>query len=127
MIIKIICIIISFLIVISKFLDCYSTVKGLKNSNNTERNPIALFLMNRFGTTNTIWGIFVFTVLITGASLYYIFTSNDIIFDIGFIIIGSIVAFTQFAVAKTNFNGEYNFFTKIVDNIYNNFKRKDNK
>ncbi len=103
MIIKSISLVVAILIVVSKFLDCYSTLKGLKKIPNGERNPLARFLMKKIGSNTTIWSVFAFTVIISALSLYYIFTDENQIFNISFIIIGLIISILQFLVARSNF------------------------
>jgi hypothetical protein len=71
--------IISALIIISKFLDCYTTTSQII-SVTQERNPLARKVMKRFGIHTTIWGIFGLTIVIVGISIWLLFSFYDTTF-----------------------------------------------
>lgn len=126
MIIKSISLVVAILIIVSKFLDCYSTFKGIKHNHGLERNPLARFLMKKIGFNTTIWSVLTFTVIISTLSLYYVFKNENQIFSIGFIIFGLIISILQFLVVHTNITGNKNIFTKKLNLIYN-FKKGNQK
>ncbi len=68
-----------------------------------ERNPIARKIMKQFGVHTTIWGIFIFSVIIVSVSVWLLFAYYDTTtYKTLFIIIGLLVSISQFAVAHTN-------------------------
>jgi hypothetical protein len=110
--------IVSFLIIISKFLDCYTTSTQITDLNQ-ERNPLARKVMERIGIHTTIWTIFGLSIIIVGLSIWVLFVFyNTIVYKVLFISLGTFIAFTQFAVAHTNMTKRLNFFTKILLKYY---------
>lgn len=126
MIVKSISLVVAILIVVSKFLDCYSTVKGIKHNPGLERNPLARFLMKKIGFNTTIWSVFAFTVIISALSLYYVFADENQLFNISFIVIGFILSILQFLVVHSNITDNENIFTKKLNLLYN-FKKGNQK
>lgn len=112
--------IVSFLIIISKFLDCYTTSIQI-TSLNQERNPIARKVMKKFGIHTTIWTVFGISIVIVGISIWLLFAFyNTVPYKISYIFLGAIVALTQFAVAHTNKTKQLNLITKILLRYYEN-------
>lgn len=105
------------LIVITKFFDCYTTQKYLSTPYG-EKNPIARKFMIKFGVNKVIWGIFIFTVIITWITLYGSYYYQSLLYDVGFIILGVIVTAVQTAVVHTNYTGKVNLITKQLLRIY---------
>ncbi|HMY43749.1 MAG TPA: hypothetical protein PLJ37_11500 [Chitinophagales bacterium] len=106
--------IVSFLVVMSKFLDCYTTSSQI-TSVEQERNPLARKIMNRYGIHTTIWGIFGLTIIIVGISIWLLFNFyNTTLYKVFYIVLGLIVALTQFAVAHTNKTKRLNIFTRFL-------------
>ena len=102
------------LILVSKYLDCLTTSSNITNLNQ-EKNPIARKIMYRLGIKNTIWGIFVLTVIIVILSVLLLFNYyNTTFYKVAFVIIGLIVSIIQFAVAHTNKTYRLNFLTKYL-------------
>src|SRR5690554_2269466 len=94
--------IVSFLIILSKYLDCYTTSFQI-TSLSQERNPLARRMMKIFGVHATIWGIFILSIIIVTISVWLLFAYYDTtIYKTLFIIIGLLVSIAQFAVAHTN-------------------------
>lgn len=52
----------AILIIVSKYLDCWTTVHRIKSTSD-EQNPIARRLMKKYGIAKVIWGIFILTLL----------------------------------------------------------------
>ena len=114
--------VISLLIVVSKFFDCWTTSTQITHPNQ-ERNPLARNLFKRFSSQTVIWGIFVLTVLIVGISIWILFTSyNTDLYKIIYLIIGVIVTMAQFAVAHTNKTKRSNFITRILMKRYSKYR-----
>ncbi len=110
--------IISFLIILSKFMDCYTTSTKIV-SISQERNPLAQRIMRIFGTHATIWGIFVLSIIIVSVSVWLLFSYYDTtVYKTLFVIIGLLVSFAQFAVAHTNKTKRLNIFTKLLMKAY---------
>ncbi len=111
------------LIVVSKFFDCYTTVVAAKMgiNENGERNPLARFLMKKFGFRTTIWSVFAYAVIFSVLIAFIAFVVNNIYFSLGFIILGLILSLMQFDVARSNYFGRQTFFTRLLPRIYNKF------
>lgn len=109
----------SALIVLTKFADCYTTANQISSNSEFERNPLARFLMKRFGIQSTIWIIFAVTIIITIVSLVSVLESGSLFYEIVFIIIAAIVSVVQFFVALHNYTKNQNFLTKILYKLYN--------
>ena len=109
---------VSFLIIATKFLDCYTTAKQIR-SIAQEQNPLAGFLMKKFGVRTAIWTIFVLSILIvfTAVSLLDQFGDGPL-YKWAYIIIGLWIAITQFAVAHTNHTKRLNLFTKALLKVF---------
>ena len=116
----------SALLILSKFMDCYTTIKYVQNLN-AETNKIAKMLMIRFlaflffttilikfGFKSTIWGIFLFVLIVTLVYTFMVLNLNNSILTIGFILLGSLISVFQFSVAKYNKTKKHNIFTKWV-------------
>ncbi len=110
--------IISLLIILSKYLDCYTTSSQI-TSITQEKNPLARKFMRQFGVHTTIWAIFGLTIIIVVLSVwlisvYYNTTTHKVIF----IFLGMMVSIAQFAVAHTNKTKQLNFITKLILKFY---------
>ena len=78
-----------------------------------EMNPIARILMHRFGIKGTIWGIFALTIIITAFSQLWIqYSTSYILWDYGYILMGTFTAIVQSATALNNHQGKANMITK---------------
>ena len=110
--------IVSFLIILSKYLDCYTTSIQI-TSISQERNPLAKRVMKQFGVHTTIWGIFVLSIFIVSVTVWLLFTYYyTTIYKTLFIIIGLLVSIAQVAVAHTNKTKRLNIFTKFLLKVY---------
>ncbi len=110
--------IVSFLIILSKYLDCYTTSIQI-TAISQERNPLARRIMKRFGVRTTIWGIFVLSIIIVSISVWFLFSYyNTTIYKTLFILIGLLVSIAQFAVAHTNKTKRLNIFTRLLLKVY---------
>jgi len=110
--------IVSFLIILSKYLDCYTTSIQI-TSISQEKNPLAKRIMKRFGIYTTIWGILAFSITIVILSVWFLFAYYDTtIYKTLFIIIGLLVSTAQFSVAHTNKTKRLNIFTKLLLKVY---------
>ena len=102
----------SISIIITKFLDCYTTHIMIKDVSQ-ERNQFARNLMYRFGKTKVIWGFFLFTIVIVISShwmlLNYYFQT---LWIWCYVIVAAIISVFQLAVAHTNYSRRYNIYTK---------------
>jgi L-asparagine transporter-like permease len=103
----------SALLILSKFMDCYTTIKYVKNLN-AETNQIAKMLMIKFGFKSTIWALFLFVLIVTLVYTFMVLNLNNLILTIGFILLGSLISVFQFSVAKYNKTKKHNIFTKWV-------------
>ncbi len=113
---------ISLFIILSKFLDCWTTSTQITNPNQ-ERNPFARKLFRRFGNQTVIWVIFTLSIMIVALSLWILFEYYNTTFHKSlYIFIGLIITLTQFAVAHTNKSRKLNFFTKILMKQYGKYE-----
>lgn len=122
MTIDILVVVISGLMVYSKYLDCKTTLKHLRHPNQ-EGNPLARSLFIRFGSHEIIWIIFGVTILIVAISLWLLYAFyNTVFYKSWYILVGLIISIVQFAVAQTNNTQQLNFITKRLLRIYSKFK-----
>ena len=111
------------LLIVSKFLDCYTTDVGMggsKENISNERNPIGRFLMKMLGVRGAIWGVFAFTVIISVWIAYECITEKHALYTVGFIVLGVVISMMQFDVARCNMNGKRTFFTRGLEKVYRN-------
>ena len=109
---------VSFLIIATKFLDCYTTAKQIR-SIAQEQNPLPGFLMRKFGARTAIWTIFVLSILIVFASVSMLGQLGDgHLHKWFYIIIGLLIAAAQFAVAHSNHTKRVNPFTKALLKVF---------
>lgn len=104
--------IVSAAIIITKYFDCITTQRRIKGIG-MEVNPIARTMMQKIGIKGTIWLIFVITIIITAVSQYWIqFSTTSILWDYGYILMGTFTAIVQGATALNNHQGRPNIITK---------------
>ncbi len=102
------------LLISSKFLDCYTTVKYVRHAGR-ERNRIIRPFMRRYGMKATIWAVFVLVVVITLLSVWMLHTVFDHwAWKVMFVVVGLVDSAFQFAVAHTNWSGRLNGLVKLV-------------
>ena len=122
MVTDILLIVISIMIIVSKFFDCYTTSILITNPNQ-EKNPIARKLFKKFGSQKAIWGIFGLTILIVAISFWLLITLyNTNFYKVMYILVGLFVTFIQFAVAHTNKTRNLNFVTRILLKKYSKYE-----
>lgn len=108
--------IISAFIIISKFLDCYTTSSQI-TAITQEKNPIASKIMERIGIQTTIWGFFGLSALIVSISVWSIFRFYDtLLYKSLYVILGLFISLIQFAVAHTNQTKRLNRITRFLLN-----------
>lgn len=114
--------IISFLLIGSKFLDCYTTSTQI-TSLRQERNPKARKMMELLGIQPAIWIMFGLTILIVGISVWLLFTSlNTTFYKVIFLMLGTVIAWMQLAVAHSNHTKRLNAFTRYLLKRYSRKK-----
>jgi hypothetical protein len=110
--------IISGLLVISKFLDCYTTSRRIKGVNH-EQNLLVRKMMKCIGIQTTIWSIFVLSVSIVAISIWLLgYHGNSTFYNLSFIVLGSFIATIQFAVALSNHTGRMSIITRFLMKRY---------
>ena len=110
-------IIVILLLVISKLLDVLTTLAKIR-SVNVESNPIARGLMQKMGIRNSVWLIFLVSliiILIAGAAAL----SLGSLYQIFFVLSGFFVSIIQFAVAHSNWSGKGNLITRYLLRFHN--------
>ena len=110
---NILIIISAFLLIVSKFLDCYTTQFEMKEINE-ENNRIAKYLMNRFGKSVIIWGVFIIVIIISILLMFKGLNTTSILYRWGFIILAVFISILQFSVAYANHTKKLTFFTRII-------------
>lgn len=111
-------ILVTALMVLTKFFDCWTTNRAITHPLQ-EQNPMARWLMEKLGTAVGIWGIFFLSVIIVGLSLVIVLGPlNFLVCQISYLMIGSVVAMLQGAVAISNFTGKYNPFTRVIQRLF---------
>ena len=102
----------ALLLLLTKAADCYTTHKYMRHAGQ-ERNRLARRWMLRYGVGPVVWTVFGAVVLFTGVHLWLVlYLFNTWYWQLGFIILGLAVAYTQAAVAHTNYTGRLNAFTR---------------
>lgn len=108
----------AFLLVLSKFLDCWTTSVRITHLEQ-EKNPLARLLMRKIGIQTAIWLVFVFTTLIV---LFTVFAAMDPgsghAVQIAFVLLAAFISVVQFAVAHTNYYSKLNPITRFMLNRY---------
>ncbi len=111
---------VSFLIIISKFLDCYTTSIQIR-SIAQKKNPIAVKIMQKLGIQSTIWLIFILSILIVLISQsLLIFYFDSTIYKITYILLGLFISLVQFAVSHTNSTKRLNYITNSIQKVGKN-------
>ena len=104
--------IVSAAIVTSKYFDCITTQRKIRGIG-MEMNPIARVMMQRIGIKGTIWLIFAVTIIITILCQVWIqLTTESILLDYCYILMGTFTVTVQGATALNNHQGSPNFVTK---------------
>ena len=101
----------AFLVIITKFFDCHSTVRRIRYPG-AERNRWARPLMLRFGIKKVVWVTFGLTILIVGCTAYFTWETNNLWYQIAFILTSLVVSVVHATVAHTNYSGRFNFVTR---------------
>lgn len=111
--------IVSLLIIASKFADCYTTATQITHLQQ-ERNPLARWLMKKVGIYTTIWGIFGLAVVNVAVAVWLLnqIAAQEPAYYLYYIVLGSFVAYAQFAVAHTNQTKKLNCITRLLLKIY---------
>ena len=111
----------ALMLIVSKFLDCYTTdVKASKTADKAgyESNPLARYLMSKFGFRNVIWWGFALISAFVSYIAYEVIAGNDLYYSIGYILLGNAISLAQFDVARINYYGNHSFFTRFLGKIY---------
>ena len=104
--------IVSAAIIITKYFDCITTQRKIRGIG-MEMNPIARVMMQRIGIKGTIWLIFAVTIIITILCQVWIqLTTESILLDYCYILMGTFTVTVQGATALNNHQGSPNFVTK---------------
>ena len=104
--------IVSAAIIITKFFDCITTQQKIRGIG-MEMNPIARVMMQRIGIKGTIWLIFAVTIVITILCQVWIqLTTESILWDYYYMLMGTFTAIVQGAKALNNHIGRSNLITK---------------
>ena len=111
------------LLLISKFLDCYSTQVRIGGNIENENNPLAQRVMKSFKINETIWLFFLIAAVIIFLSTFMLFRMNaGILYQSVFVIIGLLITTIQFAVAHNNYFRRSNIITRFLMNITQKIK-----
>ncbi len=116
----------AMMLIVSKFLDCYTTdVKAFKLSDKAryEANPLARYLMRMFGFRNVIWWGFVLISAFVSWIAYEVISKNHLYYSIFYILLGNAISLAQFDVARANYYGTLSFFTRFLGKIYYCFNK----
>ena len=122
----VIVIFIALSMIISKFLDCHSTVKGLSRYSETaEQNKLAQKLMLMIGQHAAVWSLFFLAVAIIAFStwlLYNFYPAPG--YKMAYIIFGLFITAVQLAVAVSNYSQKSNLITRVITYfpLYRNWK-----
>lgn len=109
-------------VVISKYLDVWSTLQKLESPRD-EKNPLAAYLMKKWGIRWTVWSVFAFTLIIVAYALLYtlvIEATPQVKWT--FIIIATLISIVQASVVASNLSGRLNPITRLLMKIYSAFR-----
>lgn len=109
----------AIMIVITKLLDCYTTIRFCKNAN-SETNPIASYFMKNLGIRKLVYIYFALTLIIVFLTGFWAILTDILIYKIAFIILGLIISIIKALVVYTNYTHKFNFITKIILNFHKN-------
>ena len=122
---SILVLVVSALLIGTKFLDCYSTIRRL-DLPKEELNPFARAAIIRLGKGTAIWGVFVIVIIVVaivgGTAYAQIGGLPDdpegaiprLIIVWGYVLIGLVISGIQTCVAHTNWTGRFNIVTRIL-------------
>lgn len=105
------------LLIATKLMDALSTLDHIRSIQH-ESNPLAGFLMRKFGITRTVWLVFAIVVCVV-LSTAWVALSFGTIGKVAFIIWGSLASLMQAAAARANATGRHNTLTIQVLRLYN--------
>lgn len=109
-------------VVISKYLDVWSTLQKLESPRD-EKNPLAAYLMKRWGIKWTVWSVFVFTLIIVAYALLYTLVIEDTPqVKWTFVVIATLISIVQTGVVASNLSGRLNPVTQWLMKIYKMFR-----
>ena len=107
------------LLLITKFLDCYSTKVRIGGNIENENNPLAQRIMRSLQFNETIWLFFLIAAVIIFLSTFMLFRMNaGLLYQSAFVIIGLFISTIQFAVAHNNYYRRSNTITRFIMKIY---------
>ena len=116
-------------LILSKYFDVNSTIKNI-GVENTESNPIANRIINRFGIKKGIYFIFGIAIVIILACGIFVYYTQSVLYKLFFIIIGVLITLIQIFVALSNSRNEHIFIAKYVYKfhlIMDNISKKSKK
>ena len=116
----------AIMLIVSKFLDCYTTdVKASKTADKAgyESNPLARYLMRKFGFRNVLWWGFALISAFVSYIAYEVIAGNDLYYTLGYILLGNAISLAQFDVARANYYEQLSFFTRFLGKIYHSFNK----
>lgn len=109
-------------VVISKYLDVWSTLRKLESPRD-EKNPLAAYLMKKWGIKWTVWGIFALVIVIVAYALLYTLVIEDTPqVKCAFIIVATLISIVQASVVASNLSGRLNPVTRWLMTIYKMFR-----
>lgn len=116
----------AMMLIVSKFLDCYTTdIRAQKYSDKAgyEANPLARYLMRKFGFRNVLWWGFALIFAFVSWIAYEVISENNLYYSIFYVLLGNAISLAQFDVSYANYYGQLSFFTRFLGKIYYNFNK----
>ncbi|MEP6262012.1 MAG: hypothetical protein ABJ092_10575 [Gillisia sp.] len=111
------------LLIVSKFLYCYTTRVRIGGNIDLENNQLAHRIMKAISINETIWLFFLIAVVIIGLSTFLLFRMNaGFLYQLAFVIIGLLITLVQFAVAHNNYYRKGNMITGFLLNLTRKIK-----
>lgn len=109
-------------LIISKFLDCFSTWLRIGGDYRNEQNRLTAWFMKKDINT-TIWMVLLIAVVIICFSTWTLFRFYpQPHYRIAFIVVGMLITVVQLAVAHNNYYRRPNFITRIVQKLLTRIK-----
>jgi hypothetical protein len=102
------------LVVLTKALDCATTLRAIVARGAVETNPIGRWLMQRLGVAVAVGSVFAVSAAISAAFAWVALVSGSTLVQCSYVVLACFVAFVQAVVAHTNWSGRWNAVTTRV-------------
>lgn len=110
-------------LVVTKALDCVTTLRAVGPRGVAETNPIGCWIMQRLGVMGAVGLVFVVCAVLAVALAAVVVASGSDLLAGGYVAVAGLVAFVQGSVAHTNWSGRWNAVTVRVRALHRGMAR----